>query len=134
MAKMDYQYTDEQILIAAKAAHEANRVFCVAIGDNTQVPWEWAEQWQRDSAVNGVKGVINGDGPVESFYTWRQQKLDEKWKYGLVKDPVKKEHPCLVAHYSELPVEQQKKDDVYVTVVKSVLESLRAKEESEPGV
>lgn len=128
----NYNYTDEQILAAAKAAHECNRAFCVAIGDNSQVTWEWAEQWQRDSAVNGVKGVINGDGPVESHITWCNQKYADGWKHGLVKDAGLKTHPCLVP-YNDLPEEQKAKDAVYVTVVKAVLDSLKSIEESKPG-
>ena len=129
----NYEFTNEQILAAAKAAHECNRAFCIAIGDNSQVTWEWAEQWQRDSAINGVKGVIKGDGPVESHVTWCNEKYAAGWKFGPVKDAAKKEHPCLVP-YNDLPVEQQEKDHVYVAVVKAVLASLQSKEESKPGV
>jgi hypothetical protein len=128
-----YNYTDEQILAAAKAAHECNRAFCVAIGDNSQVPWEWSEAWQRDSAINGVKGVLKGDGPVESHVTWCNEKFAAGWKYGPVKDAAKKEHPCLVDYY-DLSFEQKAKDAVYVIVVRSVLDSLRAMEETLPGV
>jgi hypothetical protein len=130
---MTYQYTDEQILAAAKTAHECNRAFCVAIGDNSQVTWDWAEQWQRDSAINGVKGVINGDGPVESHVTWCNEKYAAGWKYGPVKDAAKKEHPCLV-FYNDLSFAQQAKDYVYVTVVRNVLAALRVAEETLPGV
>lgn len=129
----NYDFTEEQILAAAKAAHECNRAFCVAIGDNSQVPWEWAEEWQRTSAVNGVRGVIKGDGPFESHTSWCNEKYATGWKHGPVKDASKKEHPCLVP-YNDLPYEQKAKDDVYVTVVKSVLSSLMAKEENRPGV
>ena len=130
---MKYDYTPEQIEAAAKAVHDANRVFCVAIGDNSQVPWEWAEAWQKESAINGIKGVINGDGPVESHTTWCNQKYADGWCYGAVKDPLAKTHPCLVA-YNDLPVEQQEKDHVYVAVAKAVLTSLRSLEETLPGV
>jgi hypothetical protein len=128
-----YNYTDEQILAAAKAAHECNRAFCVAIGDNSQVPWEWAEQWQRDSAVAGVQGVLNGNTPEQQHAMWSNHKLADGWKYGPVKDAAKKEHPCLVDYY-DLSFEQKAKDAVYVTVVRSVLDSLRAMEETLPGV
>lgn len=120
---MKTMYTEEQILAAAKAAHECNRAFCVATGDTSQVSWEEAPEWQKESAVNGVKGVINGDGPVESHTSWCNQKYADGWKYGPVKDASKKEHPCLVP-YNDLPPVQQAKDDVFVTVVKAVLESL----------
>lgn len=124
---MPYDYTDEQILKAAIAAHECNRAFCVSIGDNTQVPWEWAESWQKESAINSVKGVINGSSPEQLHIDWCSQKYVGGWNYGPVKDPAKKQHPCLVP-YNDLPQEQQAKDDVFVAVVKAVLEALKTKE------
>ncbi len=44
--------TPEQI---ARVAHEVNRAYCQALGDNSQPAWEDAPQWQRDSAMLGVK-------------------------------------------------------------------------------
>lgn len=123
------QYTDEQILAAAKAAHECNRAFCVAIGDNSQVPWEWAEEWQKEASVNSVKAVINGDSPEQLHVTWCKEKYADKWKLGPVKDAVKKEHPCLV-DYDQLPFQQKAKDHVYVAVVKAVLGTF----DQEPGI
>ena len=123
------QYTDEQILAAAKAAHECNRAFCVATGDNSQVPWEWAEEWQKEASTNSVKAVINGDSPEQLHVTWCNKKHADKWKLGPVKDAVKKEHPCLVP-YSDLPYQQKAKDHIYVVVVKAVLGTF----DQEPGV
>nr|WP_262568797.1 hypothetical protein [Endozoicomonas gorgoniicola] len=39
--------------------------------------------------------------------------------YGEVKDPAKKEHPCVVP-FSKLPVEQQAKDFLFRQVVHSL--------------
>lgn len=44
-----------KILDIAAVCHEANRQLCVVIGDNSQLPWEDAPQWQIDSACTGVK-------------------------------------------------------------------------------
>jgi hypothetical protein len=41
------------------------------------------------------------------------------WKYGPVKDPEKKEHPCFVP-YDRLPTEQKAKDYIFGAVVKSL--------------
>lgn len=43
---------NEQI---ARVAHEVNRAYCKALGDDSQEVWELAPQWQRDSAIVGVK-------------------------------------------------------------------------------
>ncbi|MFH2219092.1 MAG: RyR domain-containing protein [Pseudomonadota bacterium] len=44
------------------------------------------------------------------------QKVRDGWKYGPVKDPDKKEHPCCVP-FAELPVEQQAKDFIFRAVI-----------------
>lgn len=58
---INYDFTDEQILAAAKAAHECNRAFCVAIGDNTQMSWEWASQEDKEAVLENVKQLIEGN-------------------------------------------------------------------------
>jgi hypothetical protein len=102
----------------AKVCHEANRAYCQTIGDNSQVAWEDAPQWQRDSAIKGVEfNLTNPDAPASASHdSWLEVKKAEGWKYGPVKDPEQKEHPCYVP-YDELPVEQQKKDASFKAIV-----------------
>jgi hypothetical protein len=114
---------DRVVEAAAHAAHEANRAYCILMGDMSQPPWDEAPRWQRESAMMGVKGVMQGNGPRESHLSWLQHKTEEGWKYGLVKDVEKKEHPCFVP-YDDLPPAQKKKDDIYVTVVRSILDAV----------
>lgn len=105
----------------AKVAHEINKAYCDSIGDHSQPSWEDAPEWQRSSAINGVEFHL-GDpnaSPSASHESWLKQKTEEGWKYGLVKDPVKKEHPCFVP-YDELPVEQRSKDYLFKQVVHSL--------------
>ena len=104
----------------AKTAHEVNRVFCESIGDNSQPVWEDAPQWQKESAINGVKyHMKNKDTtPEDSHINWMKEKLKDGWVYGEIKDPEKKTHPCLV-DYSDLPKNQQTKDHLFIAVVKS---------------
>lgn len=40
---------------------------------------------------------------------WARQRLAEGWRYGLVRDDSKKEHPCLVP-YEELPDSEKQYD------------------------
>lgn len=106
----------------AKVAHEVNRAYCATIGDNSQPSWEEAPQWQRDSAVSGVKHIAGGyvTAAAESHGSWCAHKLLHGWKYGPVKDERKKEHPCLVP-YRKLPAEQRAKDHLFFAVVKALL-------------
>lgn len=103
----------------ARAAHEANRAYCIAIGDMSQPSWESAPDWQKVSALKGVHGVLAGNGPRQSHEGWLEEKLATGWKFGPVKDPEKKEHPCFVP-YDSLPPEQRAKDSIFVSVVRAV--------------
>lgn len=109
--------------ICARAAHEANRAYCQAIGDNTQLPWDEAADWQRDSARKGVDGALAGNTPKQQHESWLHDKQSQGWKWGETKDTEKKTHPCMVP-YEELPPEQRLKDTLYVSVVKAVAVAL----------
>lgn len=105
---------------AARAAHEANRAWCLAHGDLSQVAWEDAPDWQRTSVTNGIEGVLAGNGPRESHASWLAEKERTGWRYGPTKDPEAKTHPCFVP-YDALPPEQKSKDAIFVAVVRAVL-------------
>lgn len=110
---------NKMIECCAKIGHEANRIFCEAIGDMSQKRWEEAEQWQRDSAIKGVMVALDGASPKQQHVSWMEDKIKDGWKYGPVKDASKKEHPCLLP-YEDLPLEQQRKDYLYIDVVRSM--------------
>ena len=108
--------TVEKIEIA-RIAHEVNRAYCEAMGDDSQPTWENAPQWQKDYALLGVELHTSGDhGPEASHESWMAQKVADGWKYGPEKNPEIKEHPCMVP-FSELPKEQQAKDFLFRGVV-----------------
>lgn len=101
----------------ARVCHEANRSLCDGLGDISQVSWDEAPDWQRDSAVNGVRfNLENPDAPASASHdSWLAEKEATGWKYGPVKDAEKKEHPCFVP-YQQLPIEQQAKDHLFKAV------------------
>lgn len=102
----------------ARIAHEVNRAYCQALGDDSQPAWEDAPEWQRSSAINGVQFHIDNPdaGPDHSHNEWLREKAATGWKYGPVKDADKREHPCFVP-YEQLPVEQKAKDYLFRGVV-----------------
>lgn len=108
------------IIEVARLCHEANRAYCLALGDTSQVAWADAPEWQRQSAVNGVEFIcINQDAsPSASHESWLKEKLENGWKYGPVKDADKKEHPCCVP-YDQLPPEQRAKDYIFGAIVRT---------------
>lgn len=113
-------FSDEEryrrIEACARAAHEVNRVYCLAIGDTSQVHWEDAPSWQHTSCLAGAHGVLAGNGPRESHESWLAEKRRTGWRYGLEKDPAKREHPCMVP-YDQLSLVQQQKDKLFVRTV-----------------
>jgi hypothetical protein len=101
----------------AQVAHEANRAWCAATGDNSQPAWANAPEWQRAAARQQADLHLMGDfGPEASHVAWMQQKLDEGWTWGPVKDAELKTHPCMVP-FADLPKEQQAKDVLFRAVV-----------------
>lgn len=103
----------------AKICHHANKAYCETIGDRSQVDWERAPEWQKDSARNGVKMHLAGDhSPAASHEAWMKEKLADGWTYGAVKDADKKTHPCLVP-FEKLPPQQQNKDILFLNIVKA---------------
>lgn len=105
----------------AQVAHEINKAFCSSIGDDSQPTWEDAPDWQKSSAENGVQFHLDNPEakPSNSHESWLKQKTEEGWKYGAVKNPDLKEHPCFVP-YDELPVEQKSKDYLFKQVIHSL--------------
>ncbi len=120
----------------AKVSHEINRAYCKAIGDDSQVAWEDAPEWQRESAINGVKFHLEtpSASPAESHASWLAEKAADGWTWGPVKDPENKEHPCF-CRYTELPAEQRAKDHLFIAVVAQLRDQIPTTKEAEtpPG-
>ena len=106
----------------ANIAHEVNRAYCNAIGDNSQLSWTDAPKWQKESAIAGVEFHLKHDAtPEESHGAWLEQKVKDGWKYGVTKDVDLKEHPCFVP-YNELPLSQRIKDYLFKSVIHATKE------------
>lgn len=110
----------------ARVCHEANRAYCAAIGDNSQVAWDDASEGQRASVIHGVKFRIENPHypPSRSHAEWLAHKLAEGWKCGPVKDETKREHPNMVP-FDELSEEQQRKDILFSVVVGAITYPLK---------
>jgi hypothetical protein len=108
----------KKILAIAALAHVVNAAYCAALGDTSQVAWDAAPQWQKDSAVLGVKLHLENPeaGPKASHESWLAHKTAEGWTYGEVKDEAAKTHPCF-RPFEELAPEQQAKDHIFRAAV-----------------
>lgn len=110
-----------QVSEIARVCHEVNRAYCQSLGDESQPAWEGAPDWQKDSAICGVQYAIDDPSrePSDSHEGWMAQKISDGWEYGPVKDPDKKEHPCMVP-YQDLPKSQKCKDHIFLGVVRAL--------------
>jgi hypothetical protein len=101
----------------ARVCHEANRAYCLALGDTSHFHWEHAPEWQKTSAIAGVlyRQQNTGASAKSMHESWSKQKREDGWVFGREKDPVKKTHPCLVA-YEDLPEEQRVKDYLFSAI------------------
>ena len=117
-----FPLSDEAVEVIARVCHEANRAYCIGLGDYSQVLWESSPEWQRESAIAGVRTIVlNPDTtPEQSHEDWLELKRKDGWVYGPTKDPDSKTHPCMVA-YAELPEPQRRKDALFGAVVRSLV-------------
>ncbi len=118
--------SEEVIRKVAEICHEANRAVCATNGDLSQPSWADAPEWQKQSAIAGVKFHIERPhaSPRDSHDNWMEGKLRDGWRYGATKDADRKEHPCLLP-YAALPLEERVKDDVFRAIVRGYLGSIR---------
>ncbi|HEX8176499.1 MAG TPA: RyR domain-containing protein [Pyrinomonadaceae bacterium] len=102
----------------ARIAHEANTALCNSIGEDSTVSWEEAPQWQRESAFNSVRFILENPEaqPRAIQERWMRFKLDSGWRYGQLKDAEARTHPHIVP-FEQLPPEQKAKDHLYKAVV-----------------
>jgi hypothetical protein len=110
---------EDVIVQIAKVCHQANKAYCETLGDTSQPDWKDAPEWQKESAIKGVKFHLDNPDtstPADSHTSWLEEKKATGWKYGPVKDAAKKEHPCFVP-YSQLPPEQRVKDWLFMGIV-----------------
>ncbi len=105
----------------ARICHEANRAYCLAFDDHSQVHWEVAPEGVVCSAIDGVLHALSNPGisSQEMHANWVAFKAQTGWRYGPIKDSDKKEHPCMVP-YDDLPAYQKRKDELFLAIVNAL--------------
>lgn len=105
----------------ARVCHEVNREYCASLGDHSQPTWDAAPEWQRKSARTGVEFTRANPTarPSASHESWLAEKTADGWKYGPLKRPDAKEHPCFMP-YDDLPREQRSKDYIFQAIVRAM--------------
>ncbi len=123
---------DNMIIFIAMVCHQANKAWCEVNGDDSQPDWDDAPEWQKESAIHGVKYRIEnpGSGHDAMHNNWMHEKVEDGWVFGEVKDPEAKTHPCIVL-FEDLPEFQQKKDVLFSSIVDALLGPFKMTEPSE---
>jgi hypothetical protein len=111
-------FSELKVTVMAIAIHQANKAYCEALGDFSQVDYCHAPANIRDSACDGIRYALENPEvtPEQMHENWCQFKLNDGWRYGEIKDANLKTHPCLVP-YDKLPEAQRKKDDLVLGTI-----------------
>jgi len=117
-----YIVSDFELIQVAAFCHEVNRLYCQFIGDPSQTDWFSTPDMIKESAVDGVRAVLEGrvKEPGDSHANWYKFKKEQGWVFGPEKCISKKTHPCMLP-FEELPKEQQYKDVLFVNTAKAGL-------------
>lgn len=128
--------TEEQIHGIARVCHEANRAYCLLLDDNTQQSWEQSQDWQKASAIEGVKIHLQQPWRVNdaawSHENWMEHKLKDGWRWGPKKDAEKKEHPSLLP-YRMLSETEKSKDTLFSVIAHIISTTLDPRKEQIVG-
>lgn len=117
---------EEIIAMVAKLCHEANRAYCISIGDYSQLNWEATSDELKQSVLDGAYQALHNPRitPEESHEFWVKTKKNQGWKYGEIKDLAAKTHPCMVP-YSRLPEEHRVKDKLFTSICSAFVKQYR---------
>lgn len=110
------------VVAIAHVCHEAGKAYHEELGNFDQFPWEAAHQWQRDSAIEGVKTQIanpNNDA-VRSHNAWYTAKKRDGWVHGKKKDATLKTHPCMLP-WVKLSKEDKGVDLLFVSICRALI-------------
>jgi hypothetical protein len=111
-----------EIMSIARVIHNVNRAYCEAIGDSVPPEWDEASQEQQHMVMKGVEHrIMHPEATPETQHAgWLEAKEELGWKYGPVKDEIRREHPCMVS-YADLPPAQKVKDYLFGAIVESMI-------------
>jgi len=103
----------------ARIVHEANRAYCISLGDFSHRSWQNTSPEIRATTIRGVRYLRANPSatPEQMHENWKRDKVAQGWRYGPKKCAEAKTHPCIVP-YCELPTEQRFKDYLFSAIVR----------------
>lgn len=108
------EFTDLEL---ARIVHGAHVQYNVILGDNApDPPWDALGGRHQKQIADRVRSIREGKGPAQIHQEWIDEMARWGWKYGEVKDPIARTHPCM-RPYDELSPDQQAKDRLAIRIV-----------------
>src|SRR5439155_16984621 len=101
----------------SRICHEANRAYCVVVGDPELPGWDDLETSYRESTRAGVRNALAGHTPEESHESWMKERIEAGWRLGPSLNRAAKVHPNLIP-YDQLPEVQKGKDQLFIGIVR----------------
>lgn len=117
------QIDDDFVVSCARAAHEVNNAFRVAMGQRPKPAWVLLREEDKKIAIKGVHTALAGATPEQMHNAWLNEKLDAGWVYAPVERTEAREHPCLVP-YGSLPNYEKAKDELFIRVVRAMVDAV----------
>lgn len=116
---------------AANLAHEIKRLYCNAIGIESEEPWAKLKYTQRETVTDRVMDIIEkGDmSPKEFHERWVNRKKKCGWKHGPVFSRTAMTDPFVDA-WDSLPMQVRMIDTLFVDCVSGYLASIMYPEEN----
>jgi hypothetical protein len=100
----------------ATLGYETTRAWNEANGEPAKKPWDEAEPWRRQAALESVRKAIAGGTAPQLHESWRAERLKEGWRYGEEKSDEAKTNPALQP-YSQLTDTQKRAADLFAGAV-----------------
>ena len=105
-----------------RVCHEANRAYCIILGDQALPGWDELEESYGESTRVGVRNALAGNTPEKSHEGWMAERRSQGWVFGAQLDRQLKIHPNLVP-YDTLPSEQKRKVHLFLAIVSALVPS-----------
>ena len=129
---MKYRGTKMNIEFIAKTIYEATRLEAKWSGRSI-VPekWEKRDEKFKQQFIEVIERYLSLKRlptPKQAHNSWTKAYYKMGWRYGKVRDPIKKTHPDLVP-FEELPKDERDKDAIFLAFVWLVRELRKGVEE-----